>query len=153
MLPTINHMNQIRKAGIVIVRSNSHEQEVLLVFRGRQGDWSFPKGHCEQRESFEKTAEREIQEETGLKIRFLQQLPDLLYKNSKGEDVVLRMYLGMPQDKSLKERAEKPDDRVEWIPLSRVESILSYQNLKEYFSSIKPMLVCRVELLPLSSAK
>lgn len=133
-------MNQIMKAGVVIVRSNPHEKEILLVFRGRQGDWSFPKGHCEQGESFEQAAVREIQEETGLEIRFLQQLPDIMYKDSKGEEVVLRMYLGTPQDNSPKERAEKADDRVEWIPVSKVESTLSYQNLKEYFSSIKSIL-------------
>ncbi len=134
-------MNPIRKAGVVIIRPGSDEQEILLVFRGRQGDWSFPKGHCEQGESFEQTAVREIREETGLEIRFLRQLPDLTYKNTKEEEVVLRMYLGTPRDEGSKERAEKPDDRVEWIPLSRVESTLSYQNLKDYFSSIKQNLL------------
>ncbi len=129
------------KAGVVIIRKQTNEQEILLAFRGKQGDWSFPKGHCEQGEFFEQTAVREVREETGLEIRFLQQLPDLMYKNSKGEEVVLHMYLGTPQEGSPKERAEKPDDRVQWIPLSKVESTLSYQNLKEYFSSIKSMLL------------
>lgn len=114
------------KAGVVIVRSSSLERDVLLVFRGKQGDWSFPKGHCEPGESFEETAVREIREETGLEIHFLQPLPDLIYKNSKGEDVILRMYLGTPRTGSPKERAEKPDDRVEWIPVSKVEAVLSY---------------------------
>lgn len=137
-------MNQVMKAGVVIVRSAPKEQEVLLVFRGGHGDWSFPKGHCEQGESFEQTAVREIREETGLEIRLLQRLPDMTYQTSKGEDVVLGMYLGTPKNETAQVKAEKPEDRVEWIPLSDVETTLSYQNLKEYFSSIKQIVVSLV---------
>lgn len=130
-------MSQIPKAGIIIIRTGTTELEVLLIFRAKKSDWSFPKGHCEPGESFEQTALREVREETGLEVRVLRSLPDLEYKNAKGEDVLLRMYLGTPQEDSPQERPEKTGDRVEWVPISRVESVLSYQNLKEYFAAIK----------------
>ncbi|MDO5759658.1 MAG: NUDIX domain-containing protein [Bacteroidota bacterium] len=39
--------------------------EILFIFRN--GYWDLPKGHWEEGESFEQTAKREVQEETGIK--------------------------------------------------------------------------------------
>ncbi len=130
-------MNPILKAGIIILRPGVTEPEVLLLFRGKHNDWSFPKGHCEAGESFEETALREIQEETGLAVELRQRLPDMQYKDSKQEDVVVAMYLGAPSNADQKERTEYDMDRLEWVPVSKVEETLSYQNLKEYFHSVE----------------
>ena len=54
--------------GVCIKREN----KVLLGKRKNahgEGDWSFPGGHLEYKESWEECAEREILEETGLKIK------------------------------------------------------------------------------------
>lgn len=128
-------MNQILKAGIIILRLGVTESEILLLFRGKHNDWSFPKGHCEAGESFEETALREIQEETGLTVKLRQRLPDMEYKDSKQEDVVVAMYLGAPSNTDQKVRTEYDTDRLEWVPISKVEETLSYQNLKDYFHS------------------
>ena len=133
-------MNPIPKAGVVIIRNGVNEPEILLLFRGRHNDWSFPKGHCEAGESFEETAIREIQEETGLSVRILKQLPNMEYVDAKAEPVLVAMYLGAPTDSHQQERPEHTWDRVEWIPLSNVEATLSYPNLKEYFRHIQPSL-------------
>jgi len=130
-------MKPILKAGVVIVRDGASEPEVLLVYRGHHDDWSFPKGHCEAGETFTETAAREIQEETGLTVKLVKPLPDMEYGNSKSGKVRLVMYLGTPADKNQKERAEQEADRVVWIPLSKVEATLTYQNLKDYFRRIK----------------
>ncbi len=133
--------NPIRKAGIIILRPGVMEPEALLLFRGYHNDWSFPKGHCEAGESLEETALREIQEETGLTVEVRQRLPDMQYKDSKQEDVVVAMYLGAPSNADQKERVEYDTDRLEWITLSNVGERLSYQNLKDYFHSVEDQLL------------
>ncbi len=133
-------MNTVLKAGVIVVRSGPQEPEALLVFRGKHDDWSFPKGHCEAGESFEETAVRETLEETGLSVRLVQSLPDMEYTDGMANHVVVGMFLGALTDTSQKERIEYETDRVEWIPLSRVEATLSYQNLREYFLRVQDVI-------------
>ncbi|MFA5130303.1 MAG: NUDIX domain-containing protein [Patescibacteria group bacterium] len=129
-------MPPIQKAGIVVIRKGEKEPEVLLLFQGNQQAWSFPKGHCEIGESCAQTAIREIKEETGLTTHIIRSLPKLEYITPAGAEILLEMFLGAPTDQSEVIQPEHEIDRVEWIPLSKVEETLSYQNLKEYIVKI-----------------
>lgn len=61
--------------GIVPLRLHQHEWQLLLI-QHHAGHWSFPKGHADPGETPKQTAERELQEETGLTIqRFLSSDP------------------------------------------------------------------------------
>lgn len=126
------------KAGAVIL-SNQDRNKVALLYRGKQSDWSFPKGHVDSGESVETTMVREIQEETGLTVKVLRELPGLAYATPAGEDVVLKMFLVESEDDSLL-RIEHEGDRLEWVPLGDVVGKLSYDNLKTYFTSIRDLL-------------
>jgi bis(5'-nucleosidyl)-tetraphosphatase len=53
--------------GIIAVRFNEGELELFLVHH-KKGHWAFPKGHPEEGESPKQTAQRELEEETGLKV-------------------------------------------------------------------------------------
>lgn len=53
--------------GIVPVRKWRDQWQVLLV-QHNSGHWAFPKGHAEENEIPSQTAERELFEETGLKV-------------------------------------------------------------------------------------
>jgi 8-oxo-dGTP pyrophosphatase MutT (NUDIX family) len=53
-------------AGGVLV--NEDKRLVLLVYKETNGEWLLPKGHMEEGETIEETAQREIFEETGYKI-------------------------------------------------------------------------------------
>lgn len=130
-------MNPTQKAGIVILHDGVQEPEILLIFLGSHQDWSFPKGHCEAGESFEQTAIREVKEETGLDVQIIKSLPSMEYRTPKGEEVILGMFLGTPLDKNQGLQLEHEGDMLEWIPISRIEEKLSYQNLKEYFRANK----------------
>ena len=59
-----------KSCGALIFRKNGDVTEVLLVHQ-TSGHWSFPKGHVEQGESEYDTAKREISEETGLEVEFI----------------------------------------------------------------------------------
>lgn len=68
--------------GGIVIRANS----VLLIRRGREplkGEWSIPGGMLELGESLKRGVRREVQEETGLKIRPLEALMvlDRIQKN------------------------------------------------------------------------
>ncbi len=54
--------------GIVPVRLWHNQWQVLLI-QHHSGHWAFPKGHPEQEETPLQTAERELFEETGLKVK------------------------------------------------------------------------------------
>lgn len=57
--------------GIIPLIKRGEDWHVLLVQLHSGNHWSFPKGHRNRNESPWKTAERELNEETGLKVRRL----------------------------------------------------------------------------------
>lgn len=62
--------------GIIPVRYLKQRWQVLFLLHGK-GHWAFPKGHAEPGETPEETAVREMQEETGLKIKHFLKTPQL----------------------------------------------------------------------------
>ncbi len=74
----------VRAAGGVPVRVADGVVEVLLVHRPRYGDWTFPKGKCEEGESDETCAIREVEEEAGLRCVLEEELPATEYLDDKG---------------------------------------------------------------------
>lgn len=124
------------KAGGIVIKEENGQKFVLLIYRKKENDWSFPKGHVEAGEEIQKTALREIEEETGLKTEIKKELLSNEYINSKtGEEVVVRMYLLKIISEDMK--PEHEGDKIEWVKFNEVRNRLSYDNLKEYFDSIK----------------
>lgn len=128
-------MNPTLKAGAIVVRKGLNEPEVLMIYRGKLDDWSFPKGHCEAGETNEQTAIREVLEETGIEIELYQVLPSYEYQNSKGQ-MLVAMFLASPINEDQSTQIEREQDQVEWVPASEVADRLTYQSLKDYFSSV-----------------
>jgi 8-oxo-dGTP diphosphatase len=62
-------MRLIRAAGGIVWRRGARTAEVLLVHRPKHDDWSLPKGKLERGERFRAAAIREVEEETGLRVR------------------------------------------------------------------------------------
>lgn len=63
-----------KSCGAIVFRKGKHHIEYLLVFNKKgmmSGHWGFPKGHVEGNEAEQETAIREIREETGLSVRFV----------------------------------------------------------------------------------
>jgi bis(5'-nucleosidyl)-tetraphosphatase len=55
--------------GIIPLRQNQGQWQVLLVLHSKGNFWGFPKGHSEPGETPQETASRELQEETGLRVK------------------------------------------------------------------------------------
>ncbi|MFH1315261.1 MAG: NUDIX domain-containing protein [Candidatus Uhrbacteria bacterium] len=135
----MNHKSNIQKAG-AIIRSYEKPLKVVLLYRKKENDWTFPKGHIEEGELSEKTMIREIREETGLSVKINKTLPNLKYTNSDGNQVEMTMFL-VQADPDSKTQTEFFGDRVEWFLIEEVANHLSYKNLAEYFSEIESKLV------------
>ena len=126
----------IKKAGAIVLRDGTNGREILLLYRGKQKDWSFPKGHIEEGETGQEAMEREIKEETGLYIKVLGELPNLNYLLLSGNNVELLMFIATPRPIDQKLIQEKISDDLRWVSIDEAEKLLSYQNLKEYLKSI-----------------
>lgn len=62
-------MKKEKSCGAVVYRQQDSWAEVLLICHKNGGHWAFPKGHVEKGEAEVETAQREIWEETGLKVK------------------------------------------------------------------------------------
>jgi 8-oxo-(d)GTP phosphatase len=56
----------LRAAGAVAHQRDRKRTRILLVHRPKYGDWSLPKGHLDEGESYEDAAVRELEEEAGV---------------------------------------------------------------------------------------
>lgn len=127
--------NEILKAGGIILKREGDRYYILLIYRDKQKDWSFPKGHIELGEDAKNTALREVEEETGLKTEIIKELPPNRYLNTRtGKNTITLMYLLKPLSGNLK--VEHKNDRLEWFKVKEVAERLSYNNLKNYFLTI-----------------
>ncbi|MDD5639663.1 MAG: NUDIX domain-containing protein [Candidatus Pacebacteria bacterium] len=122
----------IKKAGGIIL--NNDKSKIAIIYRANTNDWSFPKGHIENSETPLGACIREVKEETGLDVELLKELPDLNYEDKKGNIVNLTIYLVQSKKNNL--TLENPKDILKWVDINKVENILSYKNLKEYYKKI-----------------
>lgn len=117
---------EILAAGAVVFRPG---REVLLVHRPKYDDWAFPKGKLDPGEHEAGAAVREVEEETGLRVRLMRPLPDQLYPvGRRGKRVfywVGRTIDPAATDVSLYSPNEEIDE-VAWVPADKALRTLTY---------------------------
>jgi len=104
--------------------------EVVLVGRSHPGIWALPKGTPRSGETFEQVAVREVQEETGLKVRLIAYIGSISYvfirdKVRFQKQVRHFLFEAIGGDTALHD-AEY--DRVEWFSFPEAVRRLTYQN-------------------------
>lgn len=129
----------VLKAGGIVIKKNEEDIRILLIYRAKQQDWTFPKGHVEQGESENNTAKREIFEECGINVTLISELPEYEYViPNKKIDVNVHMFAFYPE--SFDSKLEHKGDMVEWVPIDEVCNKLSHANLKEYFEKVESII-------------
>jgi 8-oxo-dGTP diphosphatase len=116
---------QVQAAGGVVVRADGR---IAVIHRPRYDDWSLPKGKLEPDESFETGALREVEEETGIRGRIVEELSPTRYVDRKGRDKIVRYYR---MDFGGEPLAFAPNDEVDelrWLTPADARDLLSYEH-------------------------
>ena len=126
---------ETQKAGCYLFDEKT--KKVALVYREKQNDYSFPKGHLEEGESLLECAIRETEEETKRVAIVIDEENPIIerYTTPKGEKCVCYMYLA--KDGGVSDNSSEDTHPVHWIDFDKVEETLTYKNLKDSWKIIK----------------
>lgn len=129
----------IQKAGVILLNAENHK--VGLVYRKEQDDYSFPKGHLEANETLQECAIRETAEETKRDCRLLsdKEIGIIRYNTTKQGDPC-EVYMYLAEDIGHSDNASLEVHDLKWVDWGSVEKKLTYQNLKDFWKSVKDSL-------------
>ena len=120
----------IQAAGAIVFRRvGDGPREVLLVHRPKYDDWSFPKGKLDRGEHATAAAVREVEEETGLRVRLGRPLRSQRYRvGRRWKRVHYWVARPRPGGGDDVEGYQRPGeiDRVAWVPIAEATRLLSY---------------------------
>ena len=124
-----------KKAGCVLI--NIDKSEVAIIYRDHLNDYSFPKGHLEQNETFEECAIRETAEETKRDAEIIKNVKPYIneYTTPKGEKCKCYMYLAKDLGKSDNDSTDT--HKTIWVPFNKVEELLTYPSLIKTWNYFK----------------
>jgi 8-oxo-dGTP diphosphatase len=123
-MPSASRPGDVRAAGSVVLRKG----RVLLVHRPAYDDWSFPKGKLDRGETATAAAVREVEEETGLRVRLGVPLSRQSYPNGARTKIVdywVGRVVGDHDVSSYVVNAEI--DEVAWVKVDKAAARLTYK--------------------------
>jgi len=116
---------EVVSAGAVVLGPGA---EVLLVHRPKYDDWSFPKGKLDRGEHATSAAIREVEEETGVRIRLGVPLRDQRYPIRAGTKLVHYWVARAVGDGDVSGYQPNSEiDEVGWFPIDKARRRLTYQ--------------------------
>jgi bis(5'-nucleosidyl)-tetraphosphatase len=136
--------------GIIPLREVLSYHPIVFLVRARSGHWSFPKGHQEKNETDWATAQRELREETGLRVKAKLSIQPVVYhriKWSLDRLLVKRIVLFAAEvEGKVKLQASEICDG-SWVPLTNVRGYLPHHDATEFEKAEKVVLqMCRGRL-------
>src|SRR4051794_40559637 len=120
-----------KAAGGVVLRNGM----VAVVHRPKYDDWSLPKGHVEEGETWEQAALREVEEELGIRARTVRALEPVRYRTPKGRDKEVRYWLMEPVEGEFAPNDEV--DEVRWVAPEEAGALLSYEADRTLVDSLR----------------
>lgn len=133
-------MHKEKSCGALVYRQENTAVKILILRHKLGGHWSFPKGHVEQGETERQTALREVQEETGLKIRLKESFREVVsYSPRPGINKDVVYFLGVTDQKETTMQPEEVSE-IRWVDLENAQEFLTYYNDKQLLRSAKKYL-------------
>lgn len=127
-------VRETTSGGVVFRRNNNNEVEILLA-QDAKDRWTIPKGHIEPGETPRQTAEREIQEETGLKeMDVLNHLGKTQFRYRRQNSLVLMtMHVFLVRAKGDSNRLVKEGwmNGIGWFPFAEALDKIEYEGIEK----------------------
>ena len=130
----------VNKAGSILININS--KKIGLIYRHKQQDFSFPKGHQEPNETPIECAKRETIEETQRDVEILAPLQIQKYISKKGKNITVHWFLAKDRGPTTKIIEEDLKHKLIWVTFDEVVEKLSYENLKQLFKTHEKIIKC-----------
>lgn len=134
---------RLSAGGVIFRRLDGRAEVVLVAVRGGNV-WCLPKGIVDRNESPEKTALREVQEETGLKGRILKEIDKISYwyfikeENAKCKKTVY-FYLMQYESGNTDDHDREVDD-ASWFQVDEAIDKVAYKGDREILEKAKAMI-------------
>lgn len=114
-----------KSCSAVVFRENNDVFEYLCLFQRRSQTYSVPKGHMEAFETEKETAQREIKEEIGISVDFIQGFRETVqYKLADGKLKTVVLFLAECNENITTD--EKEIEKYEWLSAENAKAILPY---------------------------
>lgn len=126
-------MSREYSAGAIIYRKQGG-RKLYLLLHYRSGHWEFPKGHIEKGEEEKETAEREIEEETGIRhLEFIEGFrePIKYYFRIKKKTVFKTVVFYLARTRTKKIRLSPEHTGYKWLYYKQAEKQLTFKNAKK----------------------
>ena len=147
------HSNvKVASAGGLVFRQSGELIETLLCARARPGyqgedaplTWRLPKGTPEHGETVEETAQREVQEETGVRVNVLAPITSIRYffvghDDGIRYDKTVYFYLMEPLGGSTSDH-DAEFDVVEWCSYEEALELLEYDNERSVLEAARSLI-------------
>jgi 8-oxo-dGTP pyrophosphatase MutT (NUDIX family) len=130
-------------AGGLVIRTSGDGTEIVLGRRSRRREgirWTLPKGTPDAGESVEQTAVREVEEETGLRVRIVEPVGSIRYsfvQSGTRIDKTVHHFLMVPTGGNLSDH-DREFDEVRWVPVTEAVHLLSYETEREIVERATP---------------
>mgnify|MGYP001163396483 FL=1 len=123
---------EVHSSGGIVVRQNNGKWEVLLVKKSDSGIWTLPKGHREKGEKEEETASREVEEETGYRVKLGPRVGEISFRYVRDCQLFREVASFFLMEVAGKGKGKEGEiEEVRWFSLDKALQALSYDNEKE----------------------
>ena len=120
-------MKYEKSCGAVIFRKDEHGWNVLLIRHTKGKHISFPKGHMETGELESQTAEREVFEETGIRVRVDRRYrAENRYNIRHDTQKLAVIFAAVTDQEQLNPQPEEIAEAV-WVPVEQASARLTYE--------------------------